>query len=203
MQPGSREHARAVLGCCKVAWLWRGVQGALNGVARKLLLGGGLVFAVWLMAGGGAEVLKDEVKRKEAVRRVKGKVGDWLAAWGRWVAWGRHGARWHAGERLQRTAVSSRLLRLRPATTYASNRACSSCTWPVFAFTPPTTTTTHTPHTHAGQRGGGAGGGGGARCGGQGAGGRRCGQEHHQRGGGRDQARRGRRCQQSGQGAGD
>jgi hypothetical protein len=57
------------------------VQGALGSISRKLLLAGGLVAAAWLMTGGGG-VLKDEVKRRETVRRVKNKVGragDW--AW--------------------------------------------------------------------------------------------------------------------------
>lgn len=49
------------------------VQGAVSKLARRLLLAGGLVAAAWLAASASG-VLKDEVKRREAVRRVKHKV---------------------------------------------------------------------------------------------------------------------------------
>ncbi len=50
------------------------MQGKLNRFARRALVTGSVAFVVWVVAGGGAEVLKDEVKRKETVRRVREKV---------------------------------------------------------------------------------------------------------------------------------
>ena len=49
------------------------VQGTLRGLLRTAALTGGLVLAGWLMFTG-APLLKDEVRRKETVRRVKEKV---------------------------------------------------------------------------------------------------------------------------------
>ncbi|KAI7840484.1 hypothetical protein COHA_005785 [Chlorella ohadii] len=52
-----------------------GLKGALAGLARMAMLTGGALLAGWLMARG-APLLKDEIKRRETVRRVKEKASE-------------------------------------------------------------------------------------------------------------------------------